>query len=178
MDPMGGPVVGFDQAVNAHILRFLVLSGSTPSGEMRRITDFVLEDQPPGVAGALAHSKLYPSPLAGYFSLARAWPHIQWQARSGVAERVIDSVLDLEDGPGDFGGPLRTALAAATLLDLGYGGPALERAGRVILDGRQTWGGWGYEDFIVGGFGSPAWTTALSLAVLARTHSRTGVLVA
>jgi hypothetical protein len=35
-------------------------------------------------------------------------------------------------------------------------------------------GGWGYEDFLVHGFGSPALTSALSIAFLARHAAEHG----
>ncbi len=75
---------------------------------------------------------------------------------------------------GGFGGPLSTALAASVLLDLDYEGPELEHALASLRDGLQRWGGWEYEEFLIGGFGSPAWTTALCMVVQARAQFRLG----
>jgi hypothetical protein len=65
-------------------------------------------------------------------------------------------------------------MGASTLLALGHRGEELEAARLAVLRGRGANDAWGYEDFVVHGFGAPAWSTALSIAFLVRHHCLAG----
>lgn len=96
----------------------------------------------------------------------RSWPtSIAWPSY------LTPQIVGRQGPDGAFGGPLSTALALAALLDLGYRGPALAPARTALLNGVDPLGGWGYEDFVIHGFGSPALTTAVALAALVRYRS-------
>jgi hypothetical protein len=172
MNEVGRPLVGFDPVVNADVLRFLALVGPDGAPGVADLINWVLgevergPDRPP--------SELYPNPLCFFYAVARAWGQARLPGLSDLASRLLPQVLARQDASGEFSGPLSTALAAAILLDLEYEGPELERALAAIRRTRKGWGGWEYEEFLIGGFGSPAWTTALSMVVLARGQVRMG----
>jgi hypothetical protein len=167
MDDNGLPVVGFDRVVNAQVLRFLVLAGHAQPHDITTLVDFLMAELVADPSSATA-SHLYPNTLCFLYCLGRAWAQARLPMHAEVRARVIARVVDLQQADGGFGGPLSTAIAAVCLRDFDYDGAPLERAVAYIQGLRLGWGGWGYEDFIIGGFGSPAWSSAASLAALGR----------
>ena len=168
MDERGGPIVGFDRVVNANVLRFLALVGiASPEVQAYLMREAATGDFATG-------SPDYPNPLAFFYTVARAWRQAYLADRATLAAHLTPQILARETDQG-FGGPLSTAMAVSALLDLDYDGPALERAHAALLRMVEPWGGWGYEDFVVHGFGSPAWSTALALVALDRSRAVQGV---
>ena len=51
-------------------------------------------------------------------------------------------------------------MGATALLALGHRDEELAAARLAVLRARGSGGSWPYEDFVVHGFGAPAWTTA------------------
>jgi hypothetical protein len=165
-------VVGFDRVVNAAVLGWLAAAGETDRPHARQLAGQLLDeacgdDLQEGTA-------LYPNPLSFVYHLGRAWAQGDLPGRGRLADAVVPALLPGQGRAGDFGGPLSTAMAATALLDLGYEGPERRRARQAILRGMRPHGGWPYEDVVIHGFGSPAWTTALSMAFLARDTQLAG----
>jgi hypothetical protein len=165
----GVPVVGFDPVVNAEVLRYLSGIGS-PAAES--LADWVLARL--GSAEAALGSPLYPSPVCLAFVVARALEEDGVPRRDELTRAALALTRSLQQGDGAFGGPLATAMGAHALLTLGARGDELDAARRAVVRAWDAGGGWPYEDFVVHGFGAPAWTTALSLAFLARLQRETG----
>ena len=162
----GVPVVGFDRVVNAEVLRYLVRVGRGSSPEAGSLAEWLLgEARGPD---ALAGSPLYPNPVCFLFVLARALEGPGAPLRAELSEALLALAGRLQRADGGFGGPLGTALGARALLALGERGERLAAARLAVLRARGPHDGWPYEDFVVHGFGAPAWTTALSVAFLAR----------
>lgn len=166
----GLPVVGFDHVVNAEVLRFLV---RLDRPEAAPLAAWLLERATS--AAARGGSPLYPNPVAFAFVLGRALAAADLAAGPALQAALTALVLDCQHADGGFGGPLSTAMGAMTLLTLGAHGAELDAARLAVLRLRRPDGSWSYEDFVTHGFGAPAWTTALSLAFLARHHCATGV---
>ena len=172
MDEKGGPVIGYDRIVNAAVLRYLGLVG----GDIHDLITY-LEYQVNEKDFQIG-SRNCPNPLCFFYVLARTWCQAQLPGLRKIATVITPHILALQRESGDFGGPLSTAMALSALLDLEYTDvkndpnteikEALEKAKLFLLRTVRPWGGWEYEDFIVNGYGAPAWSTALSLVVLAR----------
>jgi hypothetical protein len=168
----GMPVVGFDPVVNAEVFHYLsrVGAGQTPPalflGEwlLGRLAE--LEDD--------EGSPLYPNPVCLGFVLSRALADPAAPVRDPLRHSLLARVLRQQRSDGGFGSPLSTAMGASTLLALGHRGAELEAARLAVLRGRGANDAWGYEDFVVHGFGAPAWSTALSIAFLVRHHCLAG----
>jgi hypothetical protein len=158
----GGPVAGFDPVVNTAVLDCLCAMCGRGDPAVRWLVDDLLAQRLP------AATPLYPNPLVSAYAITRAWQRHDLPDRDRLAATVLPSLAGIQTEAGDFGGPLSTALAATTLLDLGYRGERLDRARRAVLRGLHPAGGYPYEDLLVQGFGSPALTTAVSMAYLAR----------
>jgi hypothetical protein len=163
MDEHGKPIIGFDRVVNANILRFLGLVG----GEVDQLIAYIRRE-------VLAQdfqtgSPDYPNPLCFFYMVARAWKQAHLPGLEQIAASLTGHLLSLQKEAGDFGGPLSTAMALSTLLDLGYTGSALERARLSIIRAARPTDGWGYESFFINGFGSISLTTAISMMALARS---------
>jgi hypothetical protein len=158
----GRPVAGFDPVVNTAVLDCLCAMCGRGDPAVRWLVDDLL------ARGLPAATPLYPNPLVSAYAATRAWARHDLPGRERLAETVLPSLARAQTEAGDFGGPLRTALAATALLDLGYTGAHLDLARRAVLRGLHPDGGWPYEDLLVQGFGSPALTTAVSMACLAR----------
>lgn len=165
MDERGRPLLGFDRVVNANVLRYLALVGFEAEAVRAHVVDECLAGQ------FEAGSPDYPSPLSFFSIVARAWHQAQLADLDRLAQHLTPQIVGRQGPDGAFGGPLSTALALAALLDLGYRGPALAPARTALLNGVDPLGGWGYEDFVIHGFGSPALTTAVALAALVRYRS-------
>lgn len=195
MDADGRPVVGFDPVVNAQVLEFLCAIGWSDRPEARQLAAHlarvalapaldgsppserqVAPTQEPGAPPLIRQSKLYPHPLSFPAALARVQHRFDPGFPASVRTGILSAVLTLQTRAGDFGGPLRTAIGATALLDLDGPEDAITRAGQAVLRGLRPQGGWTSEDYLVQGVGSPAWTTAASLAFLGRYHHRTGRL--
>jgi hypothetical protein len=170
-DEAGRPVAGFEPVVNAEVLRFLVLTGARSIGEVAPLIRY-LRDQ--AASGEPPPAWLFPNPLCFFSAVARAWSQAGLPDADGLAADLVPRVLAMQDESGGFGGPLASAMAVTTLLDLGYEGGEVERGVLAVAGGRLRWGGWGYDDMVVGGYGSPALTTALSITALARGGARLG----
>jgi hypothetical protein len=172
MDEAGRPVVGFDRVVNADCLRYRGLLGLQKQPETQRVAEHLLD--------VLAHADLrtgtalFPSPVVFLFAIAQAWRQGQLPGLEALREQLAPRLLGLQDEHGSFGGPLSTALGVMALADLAEAGEPLGRAVRALVRQMRPEGGWSYEDFVVSGFGSPALSTALGLAALARGHALTG----
>jgi hypothetical protein len=163
MDSQGRPIIGFDRVVNANVLRYLAFI----DGQVEPLIAY-LEQEVQG--GEFRQgSPDYPNPLCFFYMVARAWRQARLPGLQALASEMVPRIVELQTEAGDFGGPLSTALAASALIDLEYEGPALGRARSAILRLSHASGGWDHEPFFVGGFGSNAWTTALSMSVLARS---------
>jgi hypothetical protein len=172
MDEAGRPLPGFDRVVNAEVLRFLALAGACSAGEVAALTAYLR-----GELAAAGPSPLFPNPLCFAFAMARAWRQAQLPDPDGLRSELVPLVRSRQDGSGGFGGPLSTALACAALSWLDHEGPELERGLDSVARERRPGAGWAYEDFVAGGYGSPAWTAALSLAVSARAGAPEEALV-
>jgi len=160
---------GFDRIVNANVLRYLALVG----GDVRNVSAYLLNELERH--DFQTGSPYYPNPLCFFYMVARAWRQAALPGRDRIASLLVPHVLGLQRADGAFGGPLATALAAATLCDLEYRGPALGAAMAFLLDPRARKLASEHEAFFVHGFGSPAWTVALSMMVLARAHRAAGI---
>jgi len=169
-DAAGRPVAGFEPVVNAEVLRFLALAGARSAAEAAPLVAYLREQ----VAGDLPPAGLFTSPLVLAASVARTWSQAGLPDAEGLAADLVPRVLAMQDASGGFGGPLATALAVGALLDLGYEGDEVGRGLAAVAAGRLNWGGWAHDDVVAGGHGSPAWTTAVSIAVLARGRARLG----
>jgi hypothetical protein len=161
----GVPVVGFDRVVNAEVLRFLCATDPA-SRATASLAGWVVEQLRSGEAEA--GSPLYPSPVCFAFVVARALEEAEVPLRADLAAAALALATRLQHEDGGFGGALATAMGATALLGLGAERAALDAARRAVLRACEPGGAWPYEDFVVHGFGAPAWTTALSLAFLAR----------
>jgi hypothetical protein len=168
----GVPVVGFDRVVNAEVLRYLHRVGSGATPEATRLTDWLLDEA--NGPGARNGSPLYPNPIAFAYVLSRALEGPDVPARQSLNEALLLLALRLQQPDGGFGGALSTAMGATALLALGNRGAELAAARLAVLRARGPGDSWPYEDFVVHGFGAPAWTTALSMAFLVRHHCATG----
>ena len=168
MDEKGRPVVGFDRVVNADVLWFLNICAPENHRPLKPLSDYLLREcDQPGVEDG---TFLYPNPVSFYYSLSRAWRGDFFNDQDGIRKVILPKLLAMQGKTGEFGGPISTAMAANTLVNLRYLGPEMDRARFAIVKGLQPGGGWRYEDFIVNGFGSPALTTALSLSYLAHFY--------
>ncbi len=165
----GVPVVGFDRVVNAEVLRYLARVGRGATPEASSLADWLLGETTG--TDALTGSPLYPNPVSFVYVLGRALEESDVPA---LNEALLRLVLRLQQADGGFGGPLSTAMGATTMLTLGHRGSELDSARLAVLRARGSGDSWTYEDFVVHGFGAPAWTTALSMAFLARHHCATG----
>lgn len=159
----GLPVVGFDRAVNAEVLRFLVRAERP---EAVPLAEWLLEET--SGRDARTGSPLYPNPVAFAYVLGRALQEPAVPYHKPLAEALLRLLLDLQRADGGFGGPLSTAMGATTLLTLSHHGAASEAARLAVLRSCGPDDAWPYEDFVTHGFGAPAWTTALSISFLAR----------
>ena len=168
----GVPVVGFDRVVNAEVLRYLTRVGRGATPEATCLADWLLAEATG--AGAATGSPLYPNPVSFAYVLSRALEGSDLPARHELNEALLPLVLRLQQADGGFGGPLSTAMGATSLLALGHRGAELASARLAVLRARRPDDSWPYEDFVVHGFGAPAWTTALSMAFLVRHHCATG----
>jgi hypothetical protein len=171
LDEFGAPVVGVDPVVNAEVLRFLSLAGMTEASTIDQLIGFV---KCQAVRAEPLGSRLFPNPLCLSYAVVRAWTQAKVAGFEELATELVPRVLALQNETGDFGGPLSTAMAATILLDLGYEGRPLDLAFDAVAGGFRSPWGWAYEDFLVGGYGSPAWTSALSISVLARREAERG----
>jgi hypothetical protein len=171
-DGAGQPVAGFEPVVNAEVLRFLVVTGARSIGEVAPLVRYLRDEVV--AAASRPPAGLFSNPLCFFHSVARTWSQAGLPDAGGLAADLAPRVISMQDESGGFGGPLSNALGVSTLLDIGYEGDELERGLVAVARGRLRWGGWGHEDFLAGGFGSPAWTTALSIAALARGRARAG----
>jgi hypothetical protein len=175
LDDSGRAVVGFDRVVNVAVLGCLAALGQRDTAAARRLVDRLLDEMAAADLGR--GTVLYPNPLAFLYASSRVWARFELPGRSRLAEAVLPALLHAQGPAGDFGGPLSTAMGATALLELDYTGQRRDRARQAVLRGLRPQGGWRYEDVAVGGYGSPAWTTALSMAFLARDHALTGAVV-
>jgi hypothetical protein len=165
LDARGWPVAGFDRVVNADVLRYLRLAGAAPA-ELAELAAFVAAEA--AGDGWLGGTPIYPNPLSFPFAAGRAWRQAGLPGLEELAAALLPGLLARQAADGAFGGPLSTALAVATLLELELAGPELAAGCRAL-----TWALRGepsalYEDFVVHGFGSPALTAALAIHCLAR----------
>jgi hypothetical protein len=157
----GGDGIEFVGRVN--VLRYLALVGEPVEALAASVVD-ALRRRDESLA-----SRRYAHPLVIAYCVARAWAQTGLPGRADVAEVVVPGILGLaNDGP-DFGGPLGTALALNALLDLDYSGPETIAAAQYLLDSALERGGWTYGAFLENGGGSPALSTALAMAALARS---------
>jgi hypothetical protein len=168
----GVPVVGFDPVVNAEVLHFLSRLGAGETAAARFLRGWLLERATELEADA--GSALYPNPVCFGFVLSRALEEPAAVGGGALHRAVLARVLRQQRPDGSFGGPLSTAMGASTLLALGHRGEELAAARLAVLRGRGANDAWAYEDFVVHGFGAPAWTTALSTAFLIRHYCATG----
>jgi hypothetical protein len=165
LNPGGWPVVGFDRVVNADVLRYLCLVDEG-EGQIRPLLHFVLSEVESGAWRK--GTPVYPNYLSFPFAVARAWRQGGLPEKEEVARQLVPELLAQQQERGDFGGPLSTAFAAAALINLGYRGPALERACRSLVWDLGRSFDVLYEDFVIDGFGSPALTAAMAMACLAQ----------
>ena len=168
----GLPVVGFDRVVNAEVLRYLCRVGRGTTPEARVLGSWLLE-QATGIDAA-AGSPLYPNPVCFGFMLGRALAEPDVPERGDLSGVALALTLRQQRADGGFGGPLSTAMGASTLLALGHHGAELAAARLAVLRGRGSHDSWPYEDFVIHGFGAPAWTTALSTSFLVEHYCATG----
>jgi hypothetical protein len=164
----GVPVVGFDRVVNAEVLHFLGRIDGGSSAAAAALAEWLLDQA--ATAGPATGSPLYPNPVCFPYVLARALEAPGVPRRQALTAAALGLLLRQQRADGGFGGPLSTAMGASALLTLGHRGPELAAARLAVLRCRGANDSWPYEDFVVHGFGAPAWTTALSIAFLVR-HS-------
>jgi hypothetical protein len=116
----------------------------------------------------LTHCKLHTGRPAFLWALARACR----QGRAGLSfpvhANLIEELLGCQNANGAFGGPLSTALAMHTLLDLEFEGPELWAGRDALLISLDPVYGRRYEGFGHNGCGSSAWTTIAIITALAR----------
>ena len=168
----GLPVVGFDPVANAEVLRFLSRLGTANGPAARFLAGWLLERT--AELADDAGSALYPNPVCFGFVLGRALEEFDGPGGEALRAAVLARTIREQRPDGGFGGPLSTAMGASTLLALGHRGEELAAARLAVLRGRGANDAWAYEDFVVHGFGSPAWSTALSTGFLVRHYCATG----
>lgn len=168
MDDKGFPVIGYDRVINSLILRYLTLIGEEADEVISYLEDEInTQDFQTG-------SPNFPNPFCFFYFLARTWNQVQLSSLDRISSILIPHLLSLQNDDGDFGGLLSSAMGISALLDLGYHGEAIEKGQAFLIRSVQHWGGWAYEDFAIHGYGSPSWTTALSLMVLSRCWTGPG----
>jgi len=175
VDDAGRAVVGFDRVVNVAVLGCLATLDGRDSPAARGLRRRLLDEAAGTDLGT--GTVLYPNPLAFLHGLCRVWARCELADRAALADAVLPALLRAQGPDGDFGGPLSTAMGASALLELDHRGPERDLARQAVLRGLHPRGGWPYEDVAVRGFGSPAWTTALSMAFLARDLDPSGGMV-
>jgi hypothetical protein len=170
MDESGRPLVGFDRVVNANVLRYLALAGIETKELITYLEGEITSEE------FLQGSHDYPNPLCFCYCVARAWRQADLRGWDRLARLLCPRIVEMQTESGDFGGALSTALGTCTLLDLAMAEdsqraylPAILRARTAIMEKFQPWGGWGYEAFFTGGYGSPSLTTAAAMMALARS---------
>ena len=168
----GVPVVGFDRVVNAEVLRCLSRIGRGATVEATTLADWLYGE----VIGtdAAAGSPLYPNPVSFAYVASRALEGSNVDRHEELTAALRDLTRRLQRPDGGFGGPLSTAMGAMTLLTLRELGPELAAARLAVLRAADGASVWPYEDFVVHGFGAPAWTTALSASFLVHHYCATG----
>ena len=172
LNETGVPVVDFDRVVNAEVLRYLARVGRGATSEATALAEWLYRD----VTGAdLGQgSPLYPNPVTLAYVGSRALDGSEVERRVELTAVLRDLTRSLQRPDGSFGGPLSTAMGATALLLLGELGHELTAARLAVLRGADGSCAWPYEDFVVHGFGAPAWTTALSVSFLVRHYCATG----
>lgn len=164
MDGTGGPVLGVDRLVNMEVLRFLALTRFPDPAVVADLAAWLGAEIATG--DLLVGTPLAPNPLTFVFVAARTLAQTGLPGE-GVVAPLRAALSSLEGRPG-LDGPLSAAMRATAMLDLGVEPRASERARLAVLRAVRPAGGWGYEDFVIHGFGSPALSAALSIAFLAR----------
>jgi hypothetical protein len=170
MDDAGRPVAGVDRLVNMEVLRFLELARSEDADAVTALASWLAGEIATG--DLLTGTALAPNPLTFLYAAARTLAETGLPG-AGSAPPLVTALTTLAGRPG-CDGPLSTAMRATALLDLGAEADLLAPARLAVLRSVRPDGGWGYEDFLVHGFGSPALTSALSIAFLARHAAEHG----
>ncbi len=157
MDAAGGPVEGADLLVNLEVLRFLVAAAPGDPG-----TDLLAGRLASAIAagGLDGGTPLSPDPLTSLRAAARL------QRETGLLIEAVPSLLTAL-GAAAPAGPLGAAMRAQALLDLDAPRADTDAARLAVLRTVRPEGGWGYEDFVLRGYGSPALSSALAIAFLA-----------
>jgi len=168
----GVPVVGFDATVNAEVFRYLCHTGGGEADATLFLAGWLLERVEE--LDADQGSPLCPNPVCFGFVLSRSLEEPGAARGEEIGRALLERALRQQRPDGSFGGPLSTAMGASTLLALGHRGEELAAARLAVLRGRGSNDAWAYEDFVVHGFGAPAWSTALSTAFLVRHFCATG----
>ena len=149
MDAAGGPVEGIDLLVNLEVLRFLAAAAPGEPGTAAL-----------AAGGLEAGTPLSPDPLTSLRAAARV------QRQTGLLAGAVPALLAAL-GAAVPAGPLGAAMRAQALLDLDAPRPDTDAARLAVLRTVRSEGGWGYEDFVLRGYGSPALSSALAIAFLA-----------
>ena len=161
-EPDGRPVAGHDALINALVVDYLAMVGGIEEQTLAYLQDAVRQGE------ALAGTANIPNPVAACYLLARVWRRASLPGLDAIKTPILAQLLARQQPDGGFGGPLSTAMALSAWLDLGYQGAAIDSAGAALARSSLPNGGWHCEDFVVDGYGSPAWTTALALSMLTR----------
>lgn len=158
-----------DCAVNANVLFYL---GETPDTMPAcAYINGTVERREEGRC-----SLYYPGALKYYYMISRAYGNGA-RCLEPSREAVLQRILAGQRTDGSFGNALDTALAAASLLNYGYQGPALDRGIGALFGIQKRDGSWERSVLFYGpqprslayyDYGSESLTTAIALEALAR----------
>jgi hypothetical protein len=102
------------------------------------------------------------------WAFTRACRHAHLPSADTLQRHITAGLLECQDSSGDFGGPLSTALAMHSLLDLQYEGAELRAGREALLNWLDPVHGRRFEAFGHSSSGSCALTTVLITTALAR----------
>ena len=162
LDAKGRRVIGYDVIVNALVVDYLALLGEIQDETVAYLRRTFQEGE------ACQGTVNFPNPVSACYVLTRVWRRARLPGLDEMGETLARQLLARQQSDGGFGGPLSTAMALSALMELGHEGEASAAARAALVRSALQLGGWPCEDFVINGYGSPAWTTALALNALVR----------
>lgn len=150
-----------DRIANVHVLRFVAMAGAPDAKLLRYVTQEIQEGR------RETGSPKHPDPVCFAHAVARTRAQASVPDGEWVAGDFVPWLLARQQPNGSFGDSLTTALAAQSLVDLGYTGDALDRTADALLTTASPEGDWPSGNYLSGGEGSAALTTAFALGALA-----------
>jgi hypothetical protein len=162
---LAGVLDKIDCAINANVLLYL-----GESAETKRTIDYLVDtvwrekDQ--------TCSDFYSNRLSFYYMLSRAYFN-GLRSLGEARNPAIDRVISLRSNDGSIGNELFSALAACTLINFNYQGPALDAAIKYLARTQKADGSWRRIPMFLGPapyYGSEDLTTALCVEALARYY--------